>query len=88
MNVMIVYLVSSILRILEFLFFARAIMSWFIQGSGSKIYEFLCLVTEPLIQPFRSLLSRVDALRNSPIDFSFMLAFLVLVVLEQVLYML
>ena len=36
-------------------------MSWFVQGSDSKIYEFLCLVTEPVIQPFRSLLSRVSA---------------------------
>ncbi len=51
-------------------------MSWFVQGSDSKIYEFLCLVTEPVIQPFRSLLSRVSALRNCPFDFAFMLAFL------------
>lgn len=88
MNMIIIYLVSSLLRILEFLFLARAVMSWFVQGSGSKIYEFLCLATEPLIQPFRNLLSRVDALRNSPFDFAFLLAFLVLTALEQVLHML
>lgn len=88
MNTIVVYLVSSLLRILEYLFFARAVMSWFVQGSGSKIYEFLCLATEPLIQPFRNLLSRVDALRNSPFDFAFLLSFMVLVALEQVLYML
>lgn len=88
MNMIIIYLVSSLLRILEFLFLARAVMSWFVQGSGSKIYEFLCLATEPLIQPFRNLLSRIDALRNSPFDFAFLLAFLVLTALEQVLYML
>ena len=88
MNMIIIYLVSSLLRILEFLFLARAVMSWFVQGSGSKIYEFLCLATEPLIQPFRNLLSRVDALRNSPFDFAFLLAFLVLTALDQVLYML
>ena len=84
----IIFLVSSLLRILEFLFLARAVMSWFVQGSGSKIFEFLCLATEPLIQPFRNLLSRIDALRNSPFDFAFLLAFLVLTALEQVLYML
>lgn len=88
MNTVVVYLVSSLLSILEFLFLARAVMSWFAQGSGSKVYEFLCLATEPLIQPFRTLLSRVDALRNSPIDFAYLLAFLVLVALEEILYML
>ena len=97
MNTIVIYLVSSLLSILEFLFLARAIMSWFAQGSGSKIYEFLCLATEPLIQPFRVLLSHIvtlsvvttfDALRNSPFDFAFLLAFFVLVALERVLYML
>ena len=73
---------------MEFLFLARAVMSWFVQGSGSRIYEFLCLATEPLIQPFRNVLSRVDGLRNCPFDFGFLLAFLVLVALERVLYML
>ena len=53
MNSLVTYFVGSLLRILQFMFFARAIMSWFVQGSDSKIYEFLCLVTEPLIQPFR-----------------------------------
>lgn len=88
MNTIIVYVVASLLRILQFLFFARAIMSWFMQGSGSQIYEFLSLVTEPIIQPFRSLLSRVEALRSCPFDLAFMLAFFVLIALEQMLYML
>ena len=88
MNSLVIYFVGSLLRILQFMFFARAIMSWFVQGSDSKIYEFLCLVTEPVIQPFRSLLSRVSALRNCPFDFAFMLAFFVLIVLEQMVYML
>lgn len=88
MNTIIIYVVASLLRILQFLFFARAIMSWFAQGGSSQIYEFLCLVTEPLIQPFRSLLSRIDALRGSPFDLAFLLAFFVLIALEQVLYML
>lgn len=88
MNTIVVYAVSSLLRILEFLLFARAIMSWFVQESMSQIYEFLCLLTEPLVQPFRSLLGRIDALRGCPFDLAFMLAFLTLIALEQVLYML
>ncbi|WP_318362232.1 YggT family protein [uncultured Agathobaculum sp.] len=87
-NIIVIHFVGSLLSILQFMFFARAIMSWFVQGGSSKIYEFLCFVTEPIIQPFRSLLSCVSALRNSPFDFAFMLAFFVLIILEQLVYML
>lgn len=82
------YIVGSLLRILEFLLFARAILSWFSQAGGSKLYEFLRLITEPLIQPFRSLTDRIDAFRGCPFDIPFMLAFFTIIVLEQVIYML
>ena len=81
------YIVGNLLRILEFLLFARAILSWFSHG-GSRLYEFLCMLTEPLIQPFRSLVSRIDAFRRCPLDIPFMLAFFTIIVLEQVVYML
>lgn len=88
MNMIALYIVGSLLRILEFLLFARAILSWFPQVGGSKLYEFLCLITEPLIQPFRSLTDRIDAFRGCPFDIPFMLAFFTIIVLEQVIYML
>lgn len=44
MNSLVIYFVGSLLRILQFMFFARAIMSWFVQGSDSKIYEFCALL--------------------------------------------
>ena len=80
------YIVGNLLRILEFLLFARAILSWFSQAGGSRLYEFLCMLTEPLIQP--SLVSRIDAFRRCPLDIPFMLAFFTIIVLEQVVYML
>lgn len=46
------------------------------------------MLTEPLIQPFRSLVSRIDAFRRCPLDIPFMLAFFTIIVLEQVVYML
>ena len=66
--------------------FARALFSWFPQWQDSKIAEFLYLVTEPIILPFRSLLDRFQGMRMIPIDFSFLLAFLVLEVLRVLLY--
>jgi len=74
------------IRCLEFLFFARAIMSWFAQGRDSSIYEFLYLVTEPIVQPFRKLTERIDALRGFPVDIAFILAFLALEMILMLLY--
>lgn len=75
---MIIGITISVVRLFEFLLFARAIMSWFPQTHGTKIDEFLYTVTEPLILPFRSLLSRFEALRMFPIDLSFLCTFMVL----------
>lgn len=71
-------LVASIIRLFEFLLFARAIFSWFPQAQGSKIAEFLYFATEPLIMPFRGLLQRVQGLRGFPLDLSFLLTFVTL----------
>ncbi len=83
---MMMYFVTAIIRGLEFLFFARAIMSWFVQGSNSKIYEFLYMATEPIVQPFRKLTERIDAFRSFPVDISFFLAFMCLEIILMFLY--
>ncbi|MBE6987724.1 MAG: YggT family protein [Ruminococcaceae bacterium] len=76
---------SSMLAIFEYLLMFRAIMSWFPQIQGSRLYDFICGITEPLLMPFRKLLQNVDALRGFPIDISFMLAFMTIIFLEILL---
>lgn len=83
---MLIQLVSTIIRFLEFLMFARAIFSWFPQMHNSSIAEFLYMVTEPIILPFRSLLDRFRSLRMMPIDLSFLCAFLALEFLRMLLF--
>ncbi len=83
---MMMYFVTAIIRGLEFLFFARAIMSWFVQGSNSRIYEFLYMATEPIVQPFRRLTERVEVLRGFPVDIAFFLAFMSLEIILMFLY--
>lgn len=83
---MITDLAISLVRLLEFLLFARAIMSWFPQTQGSTISQFLYTVTEPLILPFRHLLGKIQALRMFPLDLSFLCTFLVLEVVLSMLY--
>lgn len=85
-NYFVLRFAASVIRCLELLFFARAVMSWFPQGRDSKIAEFLYTVTEPIILPFRSLIGRIDALRNCPLDISFLLAFFALEIILTLLY--
>lgn len=84
----IIRLLSSILSLLQFMMFARAIFSWFPQARGSRIAEFLYFVTEPMIMPFRALFNRITSMRMIPIDLSFFCTFLVLIVLQEMLYVL
>lgn len=81
-----VILVAQIIRIFEFLMFARAIFSWFPQVRGSKISELLYLATEPIVMPFRSLLDRVDAFRGMMFDIPFLCGFMSLIIMERILY--
>ena len=58
---LVIYCWQSACAFLQFLLFATSDHSaGFAQAGGSKLYEFLCLITEPLIQPFRSLTDRIE----------------------------
>ena len=86
MTVILIRLVAAVLRFFEFLMFARAIFSWFPQARSSKISDFLYSVTEPLIMPFRALFDRFSSMRMMPIDLPFFCTFLVILLLEEILY--
>lgn len=62
--------------------FIRAILSWFVMDGGGKIMGFLYAITEPFIAPIRALLAKMNWLQGSPIDFSFMITFLLLSIIS------
>ncbi|MGN1014658.1 MAG: YggT family protein [Butyricicoccus sp.] len=78
-------LLFSLIRLMEFLLVVRALVSWFPQVQQSQLGDFVYTVTEPLVRPCRELLSRIQALRSMPIDFSALMAFVILEVLENLL---
>ncbi len=61
--------------------FIRAILSWFIIDGG-KLMGFLYAITEPFIAPVRALLAKMNWLQGTPIDFSFMISFLLLSIIS------
>ena len=65
--------------------FARAIVSLFVMGEENRLTVFLSMITEPFIVPIRFLLSRFRFVQESPIDISFTVAFVVIVLLQFIL---
>lgn len=69
--------VQIFLSVLLFLMFLRAILSWFVSPE-SGILLFLNTVTEPFVAPVRYLMVKLNLLQDSPMDFSFMIAYLLI----------
>ena len=62
----------------------RAVISWFYDGDGWFI-RLLYYVTEPVIMPVRMLLVKMNWLQNTPLDFSYLLTYLVLFIIQVLL---
>lgn len=70
---------------LQFLMFARAIMSWLPIDDDNPIDNFLYAVTEPFIAPVRAVIERFGWFEGMPIDMSFFITFILLSILEMFL---
>jgi uncharacterized protein YggT (Ycf19 family) len=51
---------------------------WFIRDPANRFMRALALITEPPLRPIRNLLMRMEFFRNSPVDFSPLILFLIL----------
>ena len=63
-----------LIRLVNYLIFARVIMSWIVRDLRNPIVHFIYQVTEPILSPFRNLLSKFGV--GGMIDFSPILALL------------
>ncbi len=71
------------LNVMMYIMLARAIMSWFVRDLSNPIARFLYDVTEPLINPIRNIMNSLG-FGNSMIDFSFIIAYLILIILQEI----
>ena len=69
---------------LMFLLFLRVIIGFFSEEESGFLI-FCSVVTEPVVYPIRLVLSRIPGIENSPIDFSFMATYLVLILVQSAL---
>ena len=78
MKATIIYAIYMFCNILVALLLIRALMSWFVRDMYSpmgKIYGAIIRFTEPIVMPFRRLLTRLN---TGMLDFSVLLAMLVI----------
>ena len=77
--------VSLLLSVLSYAMFGRAILSFFPSMDDSRVSAFLIALTEPVIIPVRALLYKFNVGQNSPIDISFSLTYLLIVIVQMFL---
>lgn len=77
--------VAVVLDVVSLAMLVRMILSWIPQTSEGRLSLFLACITEPFIMPIRFLLSKFNVLQNSPIDWSFAVSYLVIMLLRLML---
>lgn len=82
---MVTRLVTLLLGALELAMLLRAIASWIPSLDGKKWMDVVYMLTEPVVAPVRALFDRFSLFRNSPIDFSFVIGFLLLGMVQTAL---
>lgn len=75
---------NIVLAIFEFALIARVLLSWLPSING-KVVNLLYSVTEPILTPIRSLLSKSSFFGNSMFDFSPIVAFLLISMIRNFL---
>lgn len=73
-----VYLINRLIGFYAAIMLIYCLAGWFIRDPNNKLMRFLATVTEPSLMPIRRLLWRFEFFRNSPVDFSPLILFLIL----------
>ncbi|MCB5248072.1 MAG: YggT family protein [Candidatus Cloacimonadales bacterium] len=78
-QVLIIVLIIRMIDICNLIIFARVIASWLVQNPYNPIYRFLFSMTEPILGPLRRMMP------NMGLDFSPIVAYLLLNILKRIL---
>ncbi len=73
--------VTLFLTAITWLLLIRVLIDFF-SDEESLLLSFCCAVTEPIVAPVRGLLSRIPALEDSPIDFSFVATTFIIMIVQ------
>ncbi len=77
--------ISVILSVVSFTMLIRMILPWFVDPMESRIYEIACIITEPFVFPVRALMVKFNIGQDSPIDWAFSIAYILIWLLSNLL---
>ena len=75
-------LISVGIDIITFAMIGRAILPLFVDTEENKLYLFTLMLTEPVVAPVRYLMVKFNILQDSPFDWSFTVAYILLIVIS------
>ena len=64
---------------------ARMLLPLFVNPVESRLYAVACYVSEPFVLPVRFVMAKLNVGQNTPIDVAFIVAYLIVWVLELIL---
>ena len=77
--------ISVILSVVSFAMLARMILPWFVDPMDNTIYALTCMVTEPFVAPVRAVMVMFNIGQDSPIDWAFSIAYILIWLLQSLL---
>ena len=77
--------VAVTLDVISMAMMLRVVFSLFFDSEESKIAIFLACITEPFVAPVRFLLAKFNILQDTPIDWSFTVSYLLIILLRLIL---
>ncbi|WDV47594.1 YggT family protein [Clostridiaceae bacterium M8S5] len=84
MNYMIIRTIDIFVDVVKYLIIARILVGLFLRDTRHPVMNFLYQVTEPILEPFRRLLYKLN-IDTGMFDFSPILAFLALELIEKII---
>ena len=77
--------VQICLGLASFSMMARMLLPLFVNPMDSRLYALSCYVSEPFVLPVRFVMAKLNIGQNTPIDVAFIVAYLIVWVLELIL---
>ncbi len=85
MTILLIRAVNVLFRIMEYAILGRVLISWIPVSRDSQIIRLLYQLTEPILGPIRSIVSRSAIGQNMMLDFSPIIAFLLISVVRNII---
>lgn len=86
MNLLFYRAIDILLAIIEFVIFARVIVSWLPISRDNQLIRVLYQLTEPILGPIRTLLQKSAIGGNTMIDFSPIIVWLIIRVIRMIIF--